>query len=302
MEQINAVSTIGNKGLYSPDMFRGGLPRGRKGKKIVEEVPEGIMTHKLGAFVGTREFTVAVLLVSNYLSTKGLNESKTDFIKDDFKIWSDKKDAVGNTEVERTTIVFDFREFVEHIGYGKEPKLIRDAFDALEMIHSSFENNKNLFDKKKRISNVSSFSGFSLNNGRAKIEISNLMLGLLIGTVRSIRIENVIKYIKYKGIVSELSLFVEYNQGSRNSRGSLPRQTYNLKDIMEAIPAVSDKVKKKQGEPYIIKTIQEAFDILAETQENFPRFIYSSTDKFFYSKYKKGADQGLFRDEISSES
>jgi len=294
MEQINTIKLKGNKGLYSPDMFRGGLPRGRKGKKVVEEVPQGTMTHKLGAFVGTREFTVAVVLVSDYLSTNGLTESKELIKGKDFKIWADKPDAVGNNVVEYTTIVFDFVGFVKQVGYLREPKLIRDAFDSLEMIHSSFENNSNLLDKKKRISNVSSFRGFSLKDGRAKIDISNLMLGLLIDTARSIRIDKVIRYIKMSGIVAEMCVFTEYYQGGRSKGGSFEKNVYHLADIMNEIPAVSKKVMKKQGKPYVIKLIQDALDTMTKEDEFFEKYIYDDDKEFFYNKFKKSADRSLF--------
>ncbi len=290
MIEVTSLDKIGKRGLYSSSMFSGMLPKGRTGKVIIDKTPNGTVTFKLGAKIGTREHMLAVVIVSNFL--RDLGKDEIDHYKvniDDIDVFEDELDHVGNYIMKYTDIVFNLGDLAQQMyGDRKYAKRLRLSFERLEQLLVIYENEKSLLDPRKKAVNISHFKRFSLGKkGMAQIGMSNSMLKTIIPFARTIRLD---KILGYNGITAEVALFVEYNQ-FRGGSGSLPKQTYRLMDMVKFL-GWGELLTKERGR--VIKTIQSCLDEMDTKDKDFTQYLYDPQHEWFYNKYKKSVEKSLF--------
>ncbi len=284
MITVTALDKQGSRGLYSPDTFGGITPKGKAGKKISVATRNGIVHYTLGAKIGDKEHLLAVVLLSNFFK---------DYLSDisEIKIFEDEKDPLTDTEILRyTNIYFNIGDLAYQMYKDRKyAKRLKQSFNNLSLLDISYDNNKNLFDNKKRIINLSHFGKFEMGKGLAKVPISNLLLAQIKDSLRGIRLH---KVLLQKPENRLLSLFIETYQVQYNGN-SIPQQTYKVEDIVMFL-GLEDRYKKSKSET--IKLIKDKFNQLNITDKDLPKYIYDSDKEFFYNEYKKGAIKSLFED------
>ncbi len=266
------------KGLTCNKKF-GVIPLGKKGDIRKFDVNGGELILDYGATVNDQDRKTTITCLSMVLEAAGFDTLK--------ELKSEPLDEydVNTNQVLYTTVSLESSKISAKVykGNTREGRQVRKSLGKIKKLSIDIE-----IDEKRPLGNsFSQIENIALKDGIITFNVANMLLQYVADNILPFRIQ---KTLQYSGFTYRLSFFVETNQFENNGKW-FPRQTYSLDLLVDELEL---RGKYRNKDSVYIKMIQDAFDEMAKTDKNFPRYICDKDKRFFYNKHKKSADKSIF--------
>jgi len=252
------------------------LPIGKKGicRKFSVNNGAGIVVYDYGSTVNdtdTRSFNTCMSYALNRVGYDQMEELQhfepLAIIKEDTKQFA------------YTTFKIPSGEISEKLyGTSREGRLVAKSLKRIAHVQIDVDNMKNVFTQVRDI---------VYSDGWITFDVANIIINHIASNRMMYRLES---NLLHHGFDNRLSLYVESNQFKIGYK-FYPQTTYGLDELVDGLMLRGTYENK---ESRYIKKIQESFNSIYEKEDNFPQYIYDKDKRFFYNKYKKGADIKLF--------